>query len=85
MGENEEKGRDFWIELLNLYDEFIMLGKTDARTIELLEKAGLLREGTLLGQKIMDDFPQLDFKTVEAFVRRGIRDRIVEELRKAPL
>ena len=51
MEQKEELGRDLWVELLGLYDEFIRLGKTDARTIELLEKAGLLREGTDWGKR----------------------------------
>ena len=85
MEQQEELGRDFWVELLELYDEYIKLGKTDARTIELLERAGLLREGTKLGKEIMDAFPHLDFKTIEGFVRQGIRERIVGGIRKNPL
>lgn len=84
MEENVELGRELWVELLQLYDEYIQLGKTDARTLELLEKAGLLREGTLMGKEIVDAFPQLDFKTVEGIVRQGIREKIVEGIRKVP-
>ena len=65
MEQQEEFGRNLWVELLELYDEYIKLGKTDERTIELLENAGLLREGTIMGKEIMDAFPHLDFKTVE--------------------
>ncbi len=84
MEQKEELKRDFWVELLRLYDEYIQLGKTDTRTIELLEKAGLLREGTVIGRELMDAFPQLDFKTIEGIVRQGIREKIVEEIRKVP-
>lgn len=84
MEQKEELGRELWVELLGLYDEFIQLGKTDARTIELLERAGLLREGTILGKEIMDAFPQLDFKAVEGLVRQGIREKIVEQIRRVP-
>jgi ribosomal 50S subunit-associated protein YjgA (DUF615 family) len=84
MGQNEVLGRDFWIELLHLYDEYIRLGKTDAQTIAMLEQAGLLREGTLMGQKLMEEFPHLDFKSVEDLVRQGIREKIVEEIKKVP-
>ncbi len=84
MEQKEEIGRDLWVELLGLYDEFIRLGKTDARTIELLDKAGLLREGTDLGREIMDAYPHLDFKTVEGLVRQGIREKIVEGIRRNP-
>ncbi|MGD0153289.1 MAG: hypothetical protein ABSC17_05950 [Thermacetogeniaceae bacterium] len=84
MEQKEELKRDFWVELLGLYDEYIQLGKTDARTIELLEKAGLLREGTVIGKELMDAFPKLDFKSVEVIVRQGIREKIVEEIRKVP-
>jgi coenzyme F420-reducing hydrogenase gamma subunit len=84
MEQKEELGRSLWVELLGLYDEYMQLGKTDERTIELLEKAGLLRAGTVMGKEIMDAFPQLDFKTVEGLVRQGIRERIVGEIRKAP-
>jgi ribosomal 50S subunit-associated protein YjgA (DUF615 family) len=85
MEQKEELRHDFWVELLGLYDEFIRLGKTDAHTIELLERAGLLRVGTDLGKEIMDAFPHLDFKTVEGLVRQGIREKIVEGIRRNPL
>jgi hypothetical protein len=75
--------RSFWEELLRLYDEFMETGKTDEETIEMLSKAGLLREGTLMGQEIINSFPHLDFKDVEPFVRRGIRDKIVENLKRS--
>ncbi len=84
MEQKGEIGRALWEELLHLYDEYIQLGKTDERTLELLEKAGLLREGTVMGQEIMDAFPQLDFKTVEGLVRQGIREKIVAGLRRVP-
>ena len=51
MEQKEELGRDCWVELLGLYDEFIRLGKTDEHTIELLEMAGLLRVGTVWGKR----------------------------------
>ncbi|NPV28337.1 MAG: hypothetical protein HPY58_01510 [Firmicutes bacterium] len=79
-----ELTRSFWEELLHLYDEFIQLGKTDRRTIELLEKADLLREGTRIGQEIIASFPHLDFQVVDALVKQGIRERILKELREAP-
>ncbi len=75
--------RSFWVELLRLYDEFMETGKTDEETIEMLSKAGLLREGTLMGQEIMNAFPHLEFKDVEPLVRRGIRDKIVDNLRRS--
>lgn len=75
--------REFWEELLQLYDEFIKLGKTDERTLDMLEKADLLREGTIIGKEILDAYPHLSFKEVDAFVKQGIRERIVEELQKA--
>ncbi len=84
MEQKEEPGRVFWVELLGLYDEFIRLGKTDTHTIELLERAGLLREGTDLGKEIMDAYPHLDFKTVDGIVRQGIREKIVEGIRRNP-
>ena len=66
---------------MQLYDEFMETGKTDEATIEMLSKAGLLREGTLMGQEIINAFPHLEFKDVEPLVRRGIRDRIVDNLK----
>jgi len=75
--------RSFWEELLRLYDEFMETGKTDEETIEMLSKAGLLREGTLMGQEIINAFPHLEFKDVEPLVRRGIRDKIVENLKRS--
>lgn len=77
--------RSFWVELLRLYDEFIELGKTDQETLEMLEKAGLLREGTVLAKEIMENYPHLKFSEVDAFVKQGIREKIVEKLRKAPV
>jgi ribosomal 50S subunit-associated protein YjgA (DUF615 family) len=85
MEQQEELGRDLWVELLELYDEYIRLGKTDARTIELLERTGLLRAGTELGKEIMDAYPHLDFKAIEGLVRQGIREKIVDGIRKNPL
>ncbi|MEG3068230.1 MAG: hypothetical protein RQM95_08440 [Syntrophaceticus schinkii] len=82
MADQNMLPRTFWVELLRLYDEFIESGKTDKDTIDMLERAGLLREGTLLGQEIMNAFPHLEFKEVEPLVRRGIRDKIVENLRR---
>lgn len=82
MGE-QDLPRSFWIKLLELYDEFMRTGKTDKQTIEMLGKAGLLREGTLIGQEILNAFPHLEIKDVEPLVRRGIRDKIVENLRRA--
>jgi ribosomal 50S subunit-associated protein YjgA (DUF615 family) len=84
MEKKEELGRGFWVELLGLYDEYIQLGKTDKRTIELLGKAELLRAGTEIGQELMEAFPHLDFKSIEVLVRQGIRERIVGEIRKNP-
>jgi hypothetical protein len=84
MEQKEGLGRDLWMELLRLYDDFIRLGKTDTRTIELLERAGLMREGTLLGKEIMDAYPHLEYKTVEGLVRQGIREKIVEGIRSNP-
>ena len=84
MEQKEELGRSFWVELLGLYDEYMQLGKTDERTIELLEKAELLRAGTVMGKEILDAFPQLDFKTVEGLVRQGIREKIVDNIRRTP-
>jgi len=84
LGNSGQMPRKFWEELLQLYDEFIKLGKTDGQTLELLEKANLLREGTIMGKEILETFPHLDFKDVDAFVKQGMRERIVEELRKAP-
>jgi hypothetical protein len=84
MEQKEEPGRDFWVELLGLYDEYISLGKTDAHTIELLERAGLLRVGTDLGKELMDAYPHLDFKTVEGLVRQGVREQIVDGIRRNP-
>jgi hypothetical protein len=84
MEQKEELGRDFWVELLGLYDEFIRLGKTDTHTIALLERAGLLRVGTDLGNEIMDAYSHLDFRTVEGLVRQGIREKIVEGIRNNP-
>lgn len=75
--------RAFWEELLRLYDEFIRIGKTDTHTLELLEKADLLIEGTKIGKEILDAFPHLDFKAVDALVKQGIRKRIVEELHRS--
>lgn len=75
--------REFWEELLQLYDEFIKLGKTDEQTLEMLERANLLTEGTKIGKEILDAYPHLSFKEVDAFVKQGIRERIVEELQKA--
>ncbi len=69
---------------MRLYDEFIQLGKTDQRTIKLLEKADLLREGTRIGQDILSSFPHLDFQAVDALVKQGIREKIQKELRRAP-
>jgi hypothetical protein len=85
MEQNEGLKRDSWVELLGLYDEYIRLGKTDVRTIELLDKAGLLRVGTDLGKEIMDAYPHLDFRTVEGLVRQGIREKIVDGIKKNPL
>ncbi|HHW29650.1 MAG TPA: hypothetical protein GXX21_08870 [Syntrophomonadaceae bacterium] len=82
MGE-QDLPRSFWLELLQLYDEFIRTGKTDKETIEMLGKAGLLREGTLMGQEIINAFPHLEFKDVEPLVRKGIREKIVENLKRA--
>ena len=82
MGE-QDLPRSFWLELLQLYDEFIRTGKTDKETIEMLGKAGLLREGTLMGQEIINAFPHLEIKDVEPLVRRGIRDKIVENLKRS--
>jgi ribosomal 50S subunit-associated protein YjgA (DUF615 family) len=79
-----ELKRSFWGELLRLYDEFIQLGKTDHRTIELLEKADLLREGTRIGQEILASFPHLDFQEVDNLVKQGIREIIRQKLREAP-
>lgn len=84
MEKKEEMGRDFWVELLRLYDEYIQLGKTDERTIELLEKAELLRTGTEMGQELLEAFPHLDFKSIEVLVRQGMREKIVGEIRKNP-
>jgi len=84
MEQKEEPGRDFWVELLGLYDEYISLGKTDAHTIELLERAGFLRVGTDLGKELMDAYPHLDFKTVEGLVRQGVREQIVDGIRRNP-
>ena len=75
--------RSFWVELLRLYDDFMQTGKTDKETIDMLDKAGLLREGTVVAKEIMDVFPKLDFKDIEPLVRRGMRDKIVEKLRKS--
>lgn len=76
--------RSFWEKLLKLYDEFIQTGKTDQQTLELLEKADLLREGTKIGQEILASFPHLDFKVVDALVKQGMRDKIRNNLREAP-
>lgn len=84
MEQKEELGRSLWVELLGLYDEYMQLGKTDERTIELLDRGGLLRAGTIMGKEIMDAFPQLDFKTVEGLVRQGIREKIVDNIRRTP-
>ncbi|HHY40412.1 MAG TPA: hypothetical protein GX502_04105 [Syntrophaceticus sp.] len=75
--------RSFWVELLRLYDEFMKTGKTDEKTIQMLSKAGLLREGTMMGQEIIKAFPHLEFKDVEPLVRKGIRDKIVDNLKRA--
>ncbi len=75
--------RSFWVDLLRLYDDFMETGKTDKETIEMLDKAGMLREGTVVAKEIMDAFPKLDFKDIEPLVRRGMRDKIVEKLRKS--
>ncbi|MGB4504034.1 MAG: hypothetical protein WBI44_03970 [Syntrophaceticus sp.] len=83
MGDQDLLPRTFWVKLLQLYDEFIETGKTDKETIDMLEKAGLLREGTIIGQEIMDAFPHLEFKDVEPLVRRGVRDKIVENLKRS--
>lgn len=83
MADQNMLPRTFWVELLRLYDEFMETGKTDKETIDMLEKAGFLREGTLLGQEIMNAFPHLQFKDVEPLVRRGIRDKIVENLKRS--
>lgn len=83
MENNSEFPRKFWEELLQLYDEFMQLGKTDRHTLELLEEAGLLREGTVMGKEILESFPHLEFKEVDTFVKKGIRDKIVERLRRA--
>jgi hypothetical protein len=37
-----------------------------------------------MGKEIMDAFPQLDFKTVEGLVRQGIREKIVDNIRRTP-
>ncbi|MDH7576392.1 MAG: hypothetical protein QHH75_00960 [Bacillota bacterium] len=84
MQKKVELKRSFWGELLRLYDEFIQLGKTDHRTIELLEKADLLREGTRIGQEILASFPHLDFQEVDNLVKQGIREIIRQKLREAP-
>jgi hypothetical protein len=81
MTAEKQLPRSFWVELLQLYDEFMETGKTDEATINMLSKAGLLREGTLMGQEIMNAFPHLEFKDIEPLVRRGIRDRIVDNLK----
>lgn len=81
MGEQVQLPRSFWTELLGLYDDFMQTGKTDRHTLEMLEKAGLLREGTLIGQEILKAFPHLKFKDVEPLVRKGIREKIVENLK----
>lgn len=73
--------RTFWVELLRLYDEFIKTGKTDKKTIDMLDKAGFLREGTLMAHEILDAFPHLEFKDIEPLVRRGIRDKIVKNIK----
>jgi len=82
MGE-QDLPRSFWVKLLELYDDFMRTGKTDQETIEMLGKAGLLREGTVMGQEIMNAFPQLEIKDIEPLVRKGIRDKILENLRRA--
>ncbi|KUK36526.1 MAG: hypothetical protein PWP44_1088 [Thermacetogenium sp.] len=82
----EEQGRlprSFWIELLELYDDFMKTGKTDRHTLEMLEKAGLLTEGTMIGKELLEAFPHLEFKDVEQLVRRGIREKIVENVRRS--
>lgn len=83
MGEQVQLSRSFWIELLELYDDFMQTGKTDKYTLEMLGEAGLLREGTVIGRQILDAFPHLEFKDVEPLVRKGIRKKIVENLRRA--
>lgn len=83
MEEQVRLPRSFWIELLELYDDFIKTGKTDQHTLEMLEKAGLLREGTVLGKELLEAFPHLEFKDVEQLVRRGIREKIVENVRRS--
>lgn len=83
MGEQVQLSRSFWIELLELYDDFMQTGKTDKYTLEMLGEAGLLREGTVIGRQILDAFPHLEFKDVEPLVRKGIREKIVENLRRA--
>lgn len=50
-------------------------GKTDRHTLEMLEKAGLLTEGTMIGKELLEAFPHLEFKDVEQLVRRGIREK----------
>ncbi len=83
MAEQNLLPRSFWVELLRLYDEFMKTGKTDEETIDMLEKAGLLREGTLISQEIMNAFPHLEIKEVEPLARRGVRDKIVENLKSS--
>ncbi len=85
MKEEQEKlTRDFWRKLLSLYDEFLATGKTDQETIACLEKAGLLEEGTKMGKQLLEAFPHLEFKVVDSLVKQGIREKIVENLKRAP-
>jgi ribosome biogenesis protein Nip4 len=85
MEEKEvELTRSFWDELLSLYDEFMRTGKTDEKTISMLEKSNLLTAGTKIGEEIMENFPQLDYVHVEGLVRQGIREKIFDNLRHAP-
>jgi ribosomal 50S subunit-associated protein YjgA (DUF615 family) len=84
LSDQTELPRTFWIELLGLYDEFMQKNKTDEKTISMLDKAGLLLEGTKIGEELLANFPHLDYKDLEGLVRVGVREKITECLRKAP-